>query len=75
MILEDSKRFKKIQKDSKRFQLFQKIPKEYKRIQKIPKDSKKTPKDSKELISKQYFTLKEPAKNQRFPKIQHVLSF
>ena len=71
----DSKRIQKIPKESKRFQ---KIPKDFKRIRKIPKDLKRFQKDSKrfqkipeitknskELISKQYFTLKEPARAQK----------
>ena len=42
--------------------------KESKRIKKIPKESKrfkKIQKNLKELISKQYFTLKEPARAQK----------
>ena len=39
----------------------QKILHDSKRLQKIPKDSK----DSKELISKRYFALREPARAQK----------
>ena len=65
MIQKDSKRFQKNPKDSKRIQ---KIPKESERFQKNPKDFKrvqKIQKNSKELISKQYFKLKELATAQK----------
>ena len=53
-----------IPKDSKWFQKIPKIPKDSKRFQKVLKNSK-TPKGTKEIISKEHFALKEPARAQK----------
>ena len=69
------KRFKKIPNESKRIQKItkdsKKIPKDSRRFQKIPEDSKrfqkipKILKNFKQLISKEFFVIKQPARAQK----------